>query len=94
MNDQAAAAEEMHVSERTPVKLPLAAWLLCAGAMAAAGASWGISQQQLAAHERRIEAISTRQAATDARAHDMRVLLERIDERTATMKQQLERMAK
>lgn len=76
-----------HISNKTPVKLPVGIWLFVIFMAFGAGGGFAVAQYQIAAHERRIERIE------DERKSD-RELLTRIDERTAAMKQQLDRLAK
>jgi hypothetical protein len=73
------------VSDSTPVKVPLKLmfWLL---AVVAAGAiAWGLTANRVAEHDKRIDSLET-----DARKTEQ--LLIRIDERTAEIKRQLDRV--
>ncbi len=71
------------LTENTRVKLPIGLWLALIVTIAGAFSSFAVAQFQLAAHERRIE-----------RLENDRELLLRIDERTAEIKRQLERLTK
>lgn len=81
------------MSEETQIKvrMPISGWLAIAGTLAAAVGSWSIAQAQLRDHERQLQALENKASAAAIDAMQFRVLLERIDERTAEMKRQMER---
>lgn len=81
------------MSEETQIKLrmPLVAWIAIAVAFGTAVASFTASQAELGSHTREINDLKATRAAATIEALQQRVLLERIDERTAEMKRQMER---
>lgn len=81
------------MSEETQirVRMPISAWLAIAGTLVAAVGSWSLAQAQLRDHERQLQALESKSVSAAADAMQFRVLLERIDERTAEMKRQMER---
>lgn len=83
----------MSENKETQIKLrmPLLAWILIAGAFATAVAAFSTSQAELGNHTREIDALKITAATAASEALQQRVLLERIDERTAEMKRQMER---
>ena len=80
------------MSQETQIKLrmPLAAWIAIALAFGTAVASFTTSQAELGSHAREINDLKATRAAAAIEALQQRVLLERIDERTAEMKRQME----
>ena len=70
------------ISEKTAIKLPVGIWVLVIISAAGFFANIAISQNQISAHERRLEKLE-----------NDRELLLRIDERTSEIKRQLDRIS-
>lgn len=71
------------LSEHTRIKLPIAAWVIMLMTIGGAFGAFAVAQYQIASHEHRIEKLE-----------GDRELLHRIDERTAEIKRQIDRLAK
>ena len=74
------------ITEKTSIKLPIGVWVALTAAIVGATANFVISQNQIAAHEQRLERLE------GERKLDRELLL-RIDERTGEIKRQIERIS-
>ncbi|AHF89514.1 hypothetical protein OPIT5_03755 [Opitutaceae bacterium TAV5] len=75
------------ITEKTPVKLPAGVWLALVVTVGGAFSSFAVAQYQISEHGRRINTL-------EEQVQNSRELLLRIDERTAEIKRQLDRMTK
>ncbi len=81
------------VSEKTKLQLPMKAWVSLAGFLALGVAAWTLAQARIADLQDTAAKLERRADKTDAQAEENRLLLERIDERTAQMQRQLDKIS-
>lgn len=84
----------MSESQETAVRLrlPLTGWVILITALVTAVTSYTVTQAQLQEHARDLVRIEAKASIASSDATQVRVLIERIDERTAETKRQLDRI--